>query len=241
MSWSALIPISTLDAANEAIGDAGFGYENFGLPTEAGTHAGFHAFESGPFRVAVEAIPSVVTRDANEAPREQFAALVLDHIGIKWPPAPDWMDSLPQIEDVREFDGVEWRNLMAGNPYVPPYGWKLVKEPVGVQPWVQPTGAQDAYPLGARVTYRGRTWENTGSSANVWEPGAPGITQWDEVDADGNPVAPPAPVSTKWTIGTTYAAGDEVAYQGASYRCRQGHTSNAAWTPAAVLSLWLPI
>ncbi len=44
--------------------------------------------------------------------------------------------------------------------------------------WVQPTGGHDAYPLGARVSHNGKTWENTGSAANVW---APGIFGWTEV------------------------------------------------------------
>lgn len=44
--------------------------------------------------------------------------------------------------------------------------------------WVQPTGAQDAYPLGAKVTYNGRRWTST-ADANVWEPGVYG---WDAVE-----------------------------------------------------------
>jgi hypothetical protein len=46
--------------------------------------------------------------------------------------------------------------------------------------WVQPTGAQDAYKLGDKVIYpsgSGQVWENTGSDANVWEPGVFGWTQ----------------------------------------------------------------
>lgn len=46
--------------------------------------------------------------------------------------------------------------------------------------WAQPTGAQDAYAKGDRVTHNGKTWEST-VDANVWEPGAAGITQWTEV------------------------------------------------------------
>lgn len=45
--------------------------------------------------------------------------------------------------------------------------------------WVQPTGAQDAYRLGDRVIYpsgSGQVWENTGSDANVWQPGVFGWT-----------------------------------------------------------------
>lgn len=43
----------------------------------------------------------------------------------------------------------------------------------GPQPWIQPTGAHDAYQTGDRVTHTGSTWESL-IDANVWEPGAPG-------------------------------------------------------------------
>jgi hypothetical protein len=46
--------------------------------------------------------------------------------------------------------------------------------PTTTQPWVQPTGAHDAYPLGARVTHNGQTWESTVAN-NVW---APGVFGW---------------------------------------------------------------
>jgi hypothetical protein len=32
--------------------------------------------------------------------------------------------------------------------------------PATAPAWVQPTGAHDAYPIGARVTYAGQTWES---------------------------------------------------------------------------------
>jgi hypothetical protein len=35
--------------------------------------------------------------------------------------------------------------------------------------WVQPTGAHDAYPLGAKVTYQGRVYESK-IPANVLQP-----------------------------------------------------------------------
>jgi hypothetical protein len=46
----------------------------------------------------------------------------------------------------------------------------------GIQPgdpWRQPTGAHDAYPLDAKVTHEGKTWRST-IAANVWEPGVAG-------------------------------------------------------------------
>ena len=46
--------------------------------------------------------------------------------------------------------------------------------------WVQPSGAHDAYPLGAKVMHGGKRWTSD-VGANVWEPGVYG---WTEVTAD---------------------------------------------------------
>jgi hypothetical protein len=43
--------------------------------------------------------------------------------------------------------------------------------------WVQPTGAQDAYALGARVRHKDKNWESQ-YNANVWEPSVFG---WAEI------------------------------------------------------------
>jgi len=48
--------------------------------------------------------------------------------------------------------------------------------PNQVLAWKQPVGSSDAYARGAVVTHKGQTWENTGSDANVWEPGVFGWT-----------------------------------------------------------------
>ena len=42
--------------------------------------------------------------------------------------------------------------------------------------WRQPTGAQDAYGYGAKVSHNGKHWISV-ADANVWEP----PTMWDEV------------------------------------------------------------
>ena len=77
-----------------------------------------------------------------------------------------------QIGQKVTHDGFTWENTSADNVFAPGvFGWTNLTPPVGPQPWVQPTGAGDAYTLGALVTHNGQTWENTGSNANVWEPG----------------------------------------------------------------------
>lgn len=43
--------------------------------------------------------------------------------------------------------------------------------------WIQPTGAQDAYMLGDKVSHNEKHWVSTVDN-NVWEPGVYG---WDEV------------------------------------------------------------
>jgi chitodextrinase len=45
--------------------------------------------------------------------------------------------------------------------------------------WVQPTGAQDAYSIGDKVSYDGKRWISE-VDANVWKPGVYG---WGEVNA----------------------------------------------------------
>lgn len=74
----------------------------------------------------------------------------------------------------------KWRNdLAAANVWEPGTqnaGWFDLAPPVsGPQPWVQPTGAHDAYNVGDRVTHNSQTWVSN-TAANVWEPGVYG---WD--------------------------------------------------------------
>jgi hypothetical protein len=62
------------------------------------------------------------------------------------------------------------------NPKDVPALFSRVALPNQVLAWKQPVGSSDAYGRGAVVTHKGQTWENTGSDANVWEPGVFGWT-----------------------------------------------------------------
>ena len=185
--FSATVSVEHLDAANADLVALGHG-PCFSLPMapDAGgaTHAGFHAWHDPAFRAAVEALDpayGVVTRDdAGETPPQQFTALA-QGIGIPWPPADDWMDHLPEIGDEHEFDGQTWRNLMAGNPYLPPYGWELIAAPPAPDdPWTEGM----AYEVGDRRTYDGRLWEcvvaHTAFVGAGWTPPA-SPSLWTEV------------------------------------------------------------
>lgn len=74
------------------------------------------------------------------------------------------------------YNGKTWESLTPFNVWAPGVsGWREVAG-VGLPAWVQPTGGHDAYAMGARVSHNGQDWENTGSPANVWEPGVFGWT-----------------------------------------------------------------
>ena len=46
------------------------------------------------------------------------------------------------------------------------------------------------------------------------------------------------PAGGTWAPNTPYAVGQTVTYDGASYRCRQAHTSLTGWEPPNVAALW---
>ena len=67
-------------------------------------------------------------------------------------------------------------------PDTAPSLWAQIADPAEEWPaWSQPIGAQDAYPLGARVSHEGKRWLSTADN-NVWEPGVYG---WEEAQEDG--------------------------------------------------------
>lgn len=96
-------------------------------------------------------------------------------------------------------------------------------------PWIQPTGAHDAYPLGITVTHEEKVWESL-TPANVWEPGVSG---WREQVAQGYPA---------WIQPTgahdAYAKGDKVSFNGQDYESLiDGNT----WSPSDYPAGWKAI
>jgi hypothetical protein len=74
--------------------------------------------------------------------------------------------------------GNVWVSTTAGNVWEPGVsGWRRQGEAGAPPPWQQPTGAHDAYALGAVVSHAGKVWAST-AAANAWEPGVFG---WAEV------------------------------------------------------------
>lgn len=75
-------------------------------------------------------------------------------------------------------------------------------------PWRQPTGAHDAYPIDAIVTHQGSTWQST-VPANVWEPGVSG---WRPVGEGPQPWVQPTGAHD------AYNTGDLVTHEGKTWR-----------------------
>ena len=90
-------------------------------------------------------------------------------------------------------------------------------------PWQQPTGAHDAYPLGATVTDGGKTWRSK-HPANVWPP-SPSSPWWEEVT--NNPEPQP------WALDTYYVIDTRVTFAGQTWRCLHEHLAQVGWEPGA--------
>ena len=94
------------------------------------------------------------------------------------------------------------------------------------EPWTQPTGAANAYPLDAIVTDAGKTWISL-IPANVWRPGVSG---WREQVAEGYPVwvQPSGPADA-------YNVGDPVRFDGSNY---ESTINGNVWSPTAYPAGW---
>ena len=97
---------------------------------------------------------------------------------------PEWaVGKSYAVGDRVRYDGKLYRCVQAHEAiegYEPPNTpalWVRTAPEGEIPEWVQPTGAQDAYNTGDKVTHGGKTWEST-MDANVYEPGVYG---WDEV------------------------------------------------------------
>ena len=115
--------------------------------------------------------------EARELPDEDLAQIV-----DLWPA---WAAGVPYaVDEIVRHEGALYKVVQAHTsqadwapPDVPSLFAKIT-QPGLIAEWVQPTGAQDTYSLGDRVTHVGQTWESTVDN-NSWEPGVYG---WVEVE-----------------------------------------------------------
>ena len=92
--------------------------------------------------------------------------------GTEWVQPVGAFDAYPTGWQVTH-NGTVWESTTAANVWEPGVSsWREVTAQ-GSAPaaWVQPTGAQDAYASGDRVTFEGQVYESV-IDANVWSPTA---------------------------------------------------------------------
>ena len=92
-------------------------------------------------------------------------------------------DTAYEVSDVRRYAGQLYRCLTAHtsqatwSPDVSPSLWVRLDDPAVEWPdWIQPVGATDAYPKGAKVSHNGKHWVSDVDN-NTWEPGVYGWTE----------------------------------------------------------------
>lgn len=114
---------------------------------------------------------------------EKAAASLSDAEALKVPTLfPAWAAGTSYSADERiEYGGTLYRCVQAHTsqtdwtPPAAPALWAVVSLEEWPD-WAQPTGAHDAYNVGAKVTHGGRRWISN-IDANVWEPGVYGWTE----------------------------------------------------------------
>ena len=75
-------------------------------------------------------------------------------------------------------DGMGHRSQSDWTPDITPALYQRLDDPsIEFPDWIMPTGAHDAYPLGAKVTHNEKHWISE-LNGNVYEPGVYG---WDEI------------------------------------------------------------
>lgn len=174
-NFSASIPVALVEAANAYLNALGFGPNNFTVPASAdgqyATHAGLHCWPNSALRAVLAAMvnggqyPGLTVTDGTGQPN--FAAHCQSK-ALQWVTQEKWHANPIMKGDERTVDGKLWRSLMDYNVWKPPVGWREVVA-VGYPAWMQPTGADDAYKLGDKVSFQSKNYESK-INANVWSP-----------------------------------------------------------------------
>jgi len=191
MNFSASIPVAQMQTANETLENAGFGPNNFSVPSYDGPSPAFgllHSWNDPVFEAAVDAIPGAVIQQGLANPIVTTSAL-----------AGEWSaDAKPLTGNVtpglyRDAEDILWWVIQAYNtatypdPILIPALIRLAKVPGEVLPWVQPIDQFDAYKIvnaftgkPDECTHNGEHWKVTqadGAGNNIWEPGVFGWTK----------------------------------------------------------------
>lgn len=112
-----------------------------------------------------------------------------------------------------------------------------VDEATGLPIWKMPSGAHDAWPIGAVVIYEGQQWRNIHPAPNAWEPNTI-HGQWEQLTFP-EPESD-APEHPAWVAPSgahdVYPPGAIVEYEGVLWR--NVHTSGNSWSPGPAQHMW---
>ena len=193
MSFSAILPVASMAAANSELASKGWGPDNFSVPAYAGaapTHALMHSWDIAGFREDVAQIAGVVIREGNTPFENTTAAATAVNstwgqdakplTGIVTPGLYVNDDGLWWV--IQQYDTAIWPDPLLIQALI-----VRARVPGEIVPWYQ-TGQHDAFKLvnaftglPDRCTYQGKTWVVTladGAGNNTW---APGVYGWAEV------------------------------------------------------------
>ena len=195
-NFSAIIPVASMGAANEALEILGYGPNNFSVPAFNGANPGFglfHAWNDPAFQADVAAIPNVTISTLPDNP-ETLVTEVTNAVGATWA-----QNALPltgvvtpglyyYVDDsmwwvIQQYDTAIWPD-----PNAPGLQALVVpaRMPGEITTWIQPLNQFTAYYLvnaftgePDEVTHNGQTWfasQGDGAGLNIWEPGVFGWT-----------------------------------------------------------------
>jgi len=195
-NFSASIPVDMMITANETLENAGYGPNNFSVPSYSGPSPAFgllHCWSDAAFEAAVAALPGVVIKQGVATPVITTSLLASD-LNSQWANDAEPLEGEVEPGLYKDAAGVLWwviqpyDTAIYPDPLLIPALIRLAKIPGEVLPWQQPIDQYDAYKLvnaftgeGDLCTHEGKKWVVTqadGAGNNVWEPGVFG---WSEV------------------------------------------------------------
>ena len=130
-------------------------------------------------------------------------------------------DKVIEVDDATGEQCVTWTNPAADGAILDAIRATASAAHTEGEPWVQPTGAHDAVPLGVTVTDGGKTWRSL-HPANVWRPD-PSSRYWEVVSGEPGP--------EPWSAGTYYRIDNKVTYNGQTWNCTHEHLGQVGWEP----------
>lgn len=256
MSFTAIIPVASMAAANAFLENSGdtpdptrgkWGPNNFSVPAYAGaspTHAMFHSWDIAGFREDVAKIVGVAIKDSNPADPEVPAPTTPEAttkeaaaaVGATWGQDAKPLTGVVTPGLYANDDGLWWviqgyNTTTYPDPAAIPALIRLAKVPGEALPWVQPLDAFDAYKLVNPFTGHPDRCTHNGKTWKVTQADGAGNNTWEPGAlgwADENASAQPAAWVQPTGTHDAYQIGAEVTHNG------------SVWVSTAANNVWSP-